>query len=212
MRQAVRFLVLAATLTILVPAAVAHSLIRGAQGTFLDFRTNVVHDESGRAVGAATPGMYADLQFWTWGEVMQTTAVQVDATVRTDPSPGVEITASDAGVCLHAYCVAAEVIAWGPTTMFVTWDECTLPISLSTCKSYWTPEVAKGEGPGRLVYAAGFDPAASAGVILRGCLWVNTFPLAAENCWIDKPWVRPENAPRVPDVLLAGPKPPAFHG
>lgn len=212
MRQVLRLLMLAASVTILVPSAFAHSVIRGAQGTYLDFRTNVVRDESGRMVGAGTPGMYADLQFWTWGEVMETTAVTVDAEVQTDPSPGVELRASDAGVCLHSYCVAAEVVSWGPTLMFVTWDECTLPISLATCRPHWTPDVGKGDGPGRLVYAAGFDPPASTGVVLRGCLWVNSLPLSAENCWIDKAWMKPDYAPPVPDPLYSGPNVPAVRG
>lgn len=202
MGQAVRLLILAASMLVVIPSAFAHSIIRGRDGTYLDFRTNLVRDESGRTVGAATPGMYADLQFWSWGEVMQTTAVTVDATVRTDPWPGVELRVSDAGVCLHTYCVAAEVVGWGPTTMFVVWEECALPVSLATCTPRMTPVLAQGEGPGRLVYAAGFDPEASKGLILRGCLWVNNAPLPAENCWLDKPWMRPDDAPTVPEPFV----------
>lgn len=181
----------AVSLLLLAPVTSAHDLIRGAEGTYLDFSTFLVHDGDGRVVGVSSPDAYTEVGVWVYGEPMQTTAVAAGVNFKDHAT--FETYRSDAGVCLHVYCIAGEVIAWGPASAFLVWRECTM----TACKYYETPYMEKGDGPGRLLYAAGFDPTASVGVVTELCMWVNGRP-TTDTCAETKWWAQPPAEVEVP--------------
>lgn len=189
------WMICAGIATTLIPMANANSLLRGREGTYLDFRTNQVYDADGNNVGAASPDMYSGLNVWTWGEPMRTTALRVDATVQTEPTPGADVETSDAGLCLHAYCVAGDAMAWGDTLLQVTWYDCNPTLTL--CVERFSPDVY---GSGLISWAGAFDPPTRSGVVLHACLWINYVPVMG-NCLVDRWWTRPEGAPYLPSSI-----------
>lgn len=190
----------AVSLLLLAPVTSAHDLIRGAEGTYLDFSTFLVHDGDGRVLGASSPDAYSSAGAWVYGEPMRTTAVAVGVSISGPPTT-IEVYRSDAGVCLHVYCIAAEVIAWGPATAYLTWQECTT----TACKWYESPFMQKGDGPGRLLWTGGFDPTAKVGTVAGPCLFVNGVPAEATCVDSVKWWAQPPaEVPRAPHLPRDG--------
>ncbi|HWH07912.1 MAG TPA: hypothetical protein VNX21_01850 [Candidatus Thermoplasmatota archaeon] len=178
-----------------VPAAQGAYLVRPAPDTYLDFLTHLVHDATGKVVGAGAEPMYANLDIWTKNEPMMTSALDVTVTphasAREPWPPRVDVDPADPsrlvsgsvqagvavegvgsnGVCLHDYCISAEAFIWSsdaPPVMEITWLECA-PV----CADGWSGPIHGKLMGNHLVWTGGFDPPAHKGAVTKLCMFIN---------------------------------------